>query len=715
MRPFLGPIWLIAGLLVGCAGSRLPEGSPAGGPSAPEAHLDTVRAGRFDTGKMWTFDDPPVEYFAQRYGFRPTEEWLRHVRMAALRFATYCSASFVSPDGLVMTNHHCARDAAAAVSRPGENLVQNGFYARTLEEERRVPNLFVDQLVLIEDVTRRIERAMAGARTDEERLRAQEAEIRAIEEEYRQRTGLEIQVVSFYNGARFSVYGYKRYRDVRLVFLPELELGYFGGDPDNFTYPRYAFDCAFFRVYDEQGQPLRTEHFFRFNPRGAEEGEPVFVVGNPGRTSRLNTVAQLEFRRDLALPYTLEYLKRRSAILQGVLRRLGEPNPELENQLFSIENTIKAFTGQLRGLRDPYLMARKRAFERDFRRAVEANPTLRSRYGGIWEEIARIRMELRRYYPDLFVFQTQGIGRSQTLALAQAMAAYAHQIQANASTAEIENRRSRIRNWPAPSDRELEANWLEAHLEEARRILGPEDPYVRAALGDRSPQEAARALLSRSRIWDRSYRDSLLEAGSEAILRASDPALLLGRLAEPRLRAAQEANARLASREQVLAGELARALFEVYGSQIPPDATFTLRLADGVVRGYPYNGTLAPHKTTFYGLYDRFRSFDQKAPWSLPERWHHPPPEFDLGTPLNFVSTNDIIGGNSGSPVINRQAEVVGLIFDGNIESLPGEFIYTEETSRAVSVHAGGIIAALRHIYQAERLVRELLGENPGR
>lgn len=699
---------LSVALLAGCAGIR-PLQTPFG-VSAPSFLEDTVRAGRFDTGKMWTFEHPPVEYFAQTYGFRPTEEWLQRVRLAALRFATYCSASFVSPDGLVMTNHHCARDAAAAVSRAGENLVETGFYAQTLEEERRVPNLFVDQLVFIEDVTARVQRAMVEARTDAERLQRRDAEIRSIEEEYRRRTGLEIQVVALYNGGRFSVYGYKRYTDVRLVFLPELALGYFGGDPDNFTYPRYAFDCAFFRVYDEQGRPLRTEHFFRFNPRGPAEGEVVFVVGNPGRTSRLNTVAQLEFRRDLQLPYTLEYLKRRSAILQAHLRSLPGGDPELENQIFSIENTIKAFTGQLRGLRDPYLMSRKRAFERDFRRAVAARPDLAPRYGRIWDEIAQLRAELRRYYPDLFLFQPQGLGRSQALALAQALIGYANQVQNNTSVAELEGRRNRIRNWPDPANSELEARFLGAHLEEARRILGPQDPYVRAALRGRGPEEAARALLRESRLFDRAFRERLLAEGPQAIAASQDPLLVLARIAEPRFRRAQEANQRLSAREQLLVGELAQALFAIYGTQIPPDATFTLRLADGVVRGYPYNGTIAPYKTTFYGLYDRFRSFDRKSPWALPERWQNPPPEFDLGTPLNFVSTNDIIGGNSGSPVINRQAELVGLIFDGNIESLPGDFLYTEETSRAISVHAGGILEALRHIYRAERLVRELLG-----
>ncbi|MFN3694063.1 MAG: S46 family peptidase, partial [Ignavibacterium sp.] len=358
-------------------------------------NLDTVKAGPFDTGKMWTFEYPPIDYFEKEYGFRPSKEWFDHVRMSALRFANYCSASFVSEDGLVMTNHHCARQSVTQVTRDGEDLHANGFIAESLEDERPVPGLYVDQLVLIKDVTDEVMAAVDLAKTDEERVQLEDDIIKTIEDREAKATGLEIAVTKLYNGGKYSLYGYKRYKDVRLVFAPEDQLGFFGGDPDNFTYPRYNLDCSFFRVYDENGQPLKTEHFFKWSPAGAEAGEAVFVVGNPGNTDRLNTVAQLEFMRDIQYPRTLELLSSLIDLYKNMLKENPERKLQLQDMIFSFENSQKAFNGILKGLRDPILMKRKVDFEETFKSKVKSNPDLNKKYGDLWDKIANIRKELR--------------------------------------------------------------------------------------------------------------------------------------------------------------------------------------------------------------------------------------------------------------------------------------------------------------------------------
>lgn len=688
-------VWIASVVLTGLFTSALAQ------PTTAPNSLDTVKAGPFDMGKMWTFDTPPKEYFRQTYNFTPDDKWFDETRLAALRFADYCSASFVSANGLVMTNHHCARESGTGVVRKGEDFNANGFFAKTLAEERKVPGLFVDQLVQIVDVTRRVQEAIdrAGAGAETAQLQAREREFEAIKTEYANKPGfkgLELQVITFYNGGRYALYGFKRYDDVRLVFMPELQLGFFGGDPDNFTYPRYALDCSFFRVYD-QGKPLRTTHFFKFNLNGVRDGEPIFVVGNPGSTERLKTVAELQFDRDHRLPYITTLLQNRSKALQAY--NVTAKNDSVLNEIFSFENSLKAIGGQLAGLRDPYLMARKAAFEKQFKaEAQKKNISTQT-----WDELASTTAELRALFNDNTYLAPNPLVQGELLAFAQNLIQYGELAQSQPQAAQ--QARS-LMVPPTLKSRQLEEAFLAAHLAEAQTVLGAGDPYVQAALNGRSPKEAAAYLIANTKLTSPQFVNELVDRAG-GISSSTDPLLALAKISTGRFVAANRQVRPLQQRQTVLRAQLGRYLYDVYGTAVPPDATFSLRINDGVVKGYAYNGTQAPIITTFAGLYDRNYSFGDKGPWQLPARWKNPPAAL-LRQPMNFITTNDIIGGNSGSPMINKNREAVGLVFDGNMESLPGSFIFVPDANRSVSVHAGGMVAAMRYIYKADRLVNEL-------
>ncbi|MDW8205071.1 MAG: S46 family peptidase [Cytophagales bacterium] len=662
---------------------------------------DTVQAGKFDNGKMWTFDAPPKAYWKQTYGFEPTDEWLENVRLSALRFASWCSASFVSANGLVMTNHHCSRDVATKVQKAGENFNENGFYAAKLSDERRVPDLYVDQLVKMEDITARVQKAMDSGKDDNEQIRLRDAELAAIRKEYADKEGwkgLELQTITFYNGGRYSLYGFKRYKDVRLVMIPELQLGYYGGDYDNFTYPRYCLDFTFWRVYDDNGQPLQTRHYFKFNPSGAQEGEVTFVVGNPGRTSRQFTVADLEFLRDIQIPAQVLMLRNQSAALKKVYHRTKSDS--LLNMIFSMENTIKARSGALKALQDPYIIARRAAFERQFKAAAMQKHT---NAGSIWDAIANYRREYRQVLPPVLAAQAA----STAFQAAQMIFTLAKPNTMDANT--VKRMSEQIEKMGKPAEAELEADLFRADVMEVVAILGEDDMTVKQLLQGKTAAQFADDALKTTQVYDASFRKSLIEKGMTAINDSQDPVVRMAALLMPRVLDANQKIPALNNALNAQRSKLARLLYDLYGTSIPPDATFSLRISDGIVKGYEYNGTKAPATTNFYGLFELNTAFGQNSDWRLPKRWLEVKrtPEF-LAAPLNFVSTNDIIGGNSGSPMINRKGEAVGLIFDGNIESLEGDYIYRSDYNRTVSVHAGGIMAALKHVYKAKRLVTEL-------
>jgi Peptidase S46 len=661
-------------------------------------------------GTMWTFDAPPLAYWKAAYGFQPTPTWLDHVRLSAARLPG-CSASFVSPNGLVMTNHHCARSCITAASTPDSNYQEIGFVAAKREDEKPCPGMVVDQLQSIADVTPAIHGAIT-APTAALQAEQRDSAITAVREACGRETGLMCQVVSFYQGGMYSVYRYHRFTDVRLVMAPEEQTAFFGGDPDNFTYPRYDLDITFLRVY-ENGAPRITDQHFTWSDAGPRENELVFVIGNPGSTGRLLTMAQMEYLRDVAYPAQLAAYQRSLAVMRQIAARSEADRRRVENTIFGLANSFKAVTGYRQGLVDPAIMAKKAAFERDFRSRIQKDPALAARFGGVWDDIARMQGELAS-----FAVQSRwyGFGGSQLLNLAGGIVRVAEQgaLPDAARLAMyrgrgLERMRAQILR-DAPIDAAADCLTLTAQLEAAAKELPAGDPFLAAVLGAQTPTAAAHALVDSSKLDDVAVRRALLEGGPAAIAVSTDPMVVAARtiaaLATPYVRRAEALNAAMETKTELLG----QAIFAAYGKSLPPDATFTLRISDGSVKGYPMNGTMAPYHTVFYGLYGRAAEFDGKAPWNLAPRWQAAQDRLDLTTGLDFVSTNDIIGGNSGSPVINRDGQIVGLIFDGNIEAQPNRFIFTDDVARSVSVHSAGIIEALRKIYGAGWIADELTG-----
>ncbi|MBI5404291.1 MAG: S46 family peptidase [Ignavibacteriae bacterium] len=659
--------------------------------------LDTVKARKFDMGKMWTFDYPPVDYLTETYNFTPSKEWLDNVRMSALKFADYCSASFISEDGLVMTNHHCGRESVTSVENPGEELHKNGFYAESIDKERKVKDLFVEQLIKITDVTKEINDAIDAGSTPEEKIDNKTKKIKELEQNASQESGLRCQVVTLFNGGLYSLYYYKRFNDVRLVFAPEDQAGFFGGDPDNFTYPRYNLDCTFFRVYDENGKPLKSPNYFKWSAGGATLGEPVFVVGNPASTNRLNTIAQLEYKRDVEYPQELALINKYINILEDFCSQNPEMAKFFNDQIFSLKNSQKVYVGMIKGLSNPYLMARKKDFEKNFMEAVESNPLLKDKYGSVWNEINDIRKELKSINPFLNAFSVS-MNSSSYMYLADTL------IKAS----KVNEKLSKSFVSGLFSNDIFGENILRIELAYLIDNIGYENKYVNDFIGTRTLDEAVDYLKKNSALTSEQGAKDFIKKSPEEILASDDPLIKFLLSTADTLKSLKERNAKLLKAEDLANQKLGNAVFEVYGNTIPPDATFTLRISDGVIKPYEYNGTIAPPKTTFYGMYDRYYSFEKKNPWDLAKIWINPPKEFRLETPFNFISTCDISGGNSGSPVINKNAEIVGLAFDGNIESLPGDFIYTSETPTTVSVDSEGLKEAIKNLYKAHRLSEEI-------
>jgi hypothetical protein len=673
---------------------------------------DTVTFSRFDAGRMWTFDNPPTEYLRQTYAFAPDAAWYRRAQLGTLRFAAHCSASFVSPQGLILTNHHCARENITAVTREGEDLHAAAFYAATTGEERAVEDLYVEQLIDIRDVTAEVLAAGTGRQTAAERIMARNERIEALEtrmttERGGEAAGIRVQVVEFYSGGQYSAYVYRRFDDIRLVLAPERTVGYFGGDPDNFTFPRYTLDFTLFRAYGPDGRPLDTStHYFPWSTDGTSEGDLVFVIGNPGSTARLQTVAELLFRRDVSEPAILRLIATRADAYQAFI----EANPdhpdieELRDTYFSLSNARKAYTGHVAGLRDQYIIARRMAAERALRDAIQANPELRPTAGGAIDAIARNRVEARAAADDVGAF----LGMSPTsstasVVLGRAVFAYGFGLTGSPGL--------RTTALAVEEDRPeaLEVELIRLKLDDLVLYFGEDDPVVLQVLQGRTPAAAARAIYDGTQLRTHAGTQQLIQAGN--ITRSADPAIAFARAIFPRFANYQQRIGALDAQRDELRADLDRARFALYGTDVPPDATFTLRINDGVVQGYPYNGTVAPPYTTFWGMYDRHFSHAGTALeefFELPQRWFPAPAGLDLSTPYNFVTTNDITGGNSGSPMLNRNLEIVGVAFDGNIESLPGDFIYLPEVNRAIGVDSRAMIHTLESVYNAQRLAEEL-------
>ena len=668
---------------------------------------------RADDG-MWTFDNPPLKQWKERYGFEPTKEWFDKVRLASPK-VNNSSAGFVSPNGLIATNHHVASGYIERVSSKERDLLKTGFYAKTLAEELKIPDANASVLQSFEDVTARIRNAEKVGTSDADAAAKRTAEIASIEKDCGASTGLRCEVISFYSGGEYWLYRFKRYTDVRLVMAPEEQAAFFGGDYDNFTYPRHALDFTFLRAY-ENGRPAKTPQYFKWSETGAKDGEFVVVTGYPGSTARLLTVAQLAYQRDTGNPAQ----KKIWEILRRGLEKYSKIGPEQLRQaspgMRSFANSLKRLAGQQDGLLNPRNFAKKEAEEKELRDKLAQKSELEKQYGPAWENIAHAYEK----YPtmsDRLSFSVLAVSRLGTIA-SQIVNYHIEKAKPNEkrypeyTDARLDALKRSILS-PAPVYAEMDEASLINWFEEARKILGNNDPFIKAAFGNADTAEIVRKAVRETKLTDPAARQALLDGPAEAVINSGDPMITLAHRVDPvvrELRDWQDKNIR--NVETANGTKIAHARFAAYGRTKPPDANGQLRVQYGVVKGYEEDTTLVPFQTTFFGLYDRALSFAETDPYWMPPSIKKARSRVDLATPLNFVYTADTIGGSSGSPVINRNGELLGLNFDSNIQKLSNRYWYIDEAegSRAVGVHSAGILEALRKIYDAHELVNELVG-----
>jgi hypothetical protein len=671
---------------------------------------------------MWLFNNPPLKVLQDKYHFQPTAEWLEHVQKSSVRFDNGGSGSFVSPDGLVMTNHHVGADCLGKISTKDKNYLETGFEAKSNTDEPKCEDLELNVLMSIEDVTARVAGAVQPSMDSASAEKARRAEINNIEKESHDKTGLRSDVVTLYNGGLYHLYRYKQYTDVRLVFAPQKAIAFFGGDPDNFEYPRYDLDICFFRAY-ENDKPVHVDNYLKWSESGAKEGELIFVSGHPGRTERADTMAHIFYQRDYAVPGTLNLLRRREVLLQNYSSRSAENARRAEDELFGIQNSRKAYLGILAGLQDPAILEKKRDAEKELRDAVMKDPKLSQAYGDGWDQVGATIKTLIKIRDEYNVF---GIGPQrraqafnsrlftiaiQLVRLAQETAKPNSERLREYSEAGLDSLKLELFS-DAPVYEDMETVQLADSMGLMAEVIGEENGTVQKVLAGKSPRDRAAELVHGTTLRDVAVRKRLAEGGLKAIQESNDPMIQLARLIDPesrRIRQAYEQQVDEPLRQAY--GKIANARFAVYGSSVYPDATFTLRLAFGEAKGYTEEGEKIPWSTTLGGTYEHAAAHNNKDPFELPKIWNERKAQLNLSTPFNFVSTADIIGGNSGSPVLNRQGELVGIIFDGDIESLILDYIYTDQTARAVAVHSAGILEALRKIYTANRLVAELTGK----
>ncbi len=662
---------------------------------------------------MWTYDHVPMKQLKAEYGFVPTQAWLDHLRLSSVDI--YASASFVSKDGLILTNHHVALGAAQRLSTPEHNYVRDGFVAGSMDKELPIPGMTIQVLDSIEDVTGQVEGGVKPGASPAEARKQKEERTTSIESECLKKTGLKGQVVTLYGGAKYALYRYKEYSDIRLVFIPELQAAFFGGDDDNFTYPRYDLDMAMLRAY-ENGKPAHVENYLKVNPEGAKEGDLVFVSGHPGRTDRLQTLAMLEYDRDVSMVFRLERMKEMRSLLKAYSAKGPEEARRARTILYFLENSLKSTEGELRGLKDPELMAKKRSQEEALRAAVDKDPGLAKEYGGAWKDVETAISWARGHEKDLHYKMDVGMGGRGLLGGALQIVRYSEEISKpdqerleGFHDAELPDLIRRIEA-PSPVYKDLEEVMMANGFEDMVKGLGPDDPFVKTVLDGQQPDALAKSILTGTRLDDPAYRKKLLENKGKAVAKCDDPMIALARRIDPVLRETRKAyRDHVEAVEEAALTKVAKAGFAVYGTDTYPDATGTLRLAFGKVAGYPQGTTLVPPFTTFYGLFDRAYGFGNRGDFSIPPRTAARQADIDLKTPLNFVCTADITGGNSGSPVVDREGRLVGLVFDGNAQSHPNTFVYDEYQARCVAVDVRAILEALRKIYGAGNLADEMV------
>lgn len=663
---------------------------------------------------MWLFNHPPRALLKQRYNFEPTQAWLDHLQKSSVRFNSGGSGSFVSADGLLLTNHHVGLDCLQKISSAKHDYVATGYHAKTRADEVKCVDLELNVLMSIEDVTDRVSAAVKPDMTPADAQRARRAIMNTIEKESLDKTGLRSDVVTLYQGAQYHLYRYKKYTDVRLVFAPEVSVAFFGGDPDNFEYPRYDLDICFFRAY-ENGKPVKVDNYLRFSPTGPADGELAFVSGHPGSTSRLNTLNHLEFYRDVTYPFILSVLRRREVLLNTYSERSAENERRAHDALFGIKNSRKLYVGRIAGLQDPEILRKKADAEAALRQKVNADPQLNAAYGDAWQMVDNALDAYRPLYIPLSFIERGLAFNSRLFGIARTIVRLGDESAKPNADRLREYRESNLDSLKqqlyseAPIYDDMETLTLGDSLSHWLEVAGPGDPLVRQVLGNKSPNELASELVRGTKLKDVAFRKSLGEGGKAAVDASKDPMIALARLVDPRareLRRNYEDNVEEPLRQAY--AKVANATFRASSGETYPDATFTLRLAFGTVKGYEEDGQHVPWSTTMAGTFERSAEHKNQAPFNLPQSWLSKKTAIKATTPFNFVSTDDIIGGNSGSPVVNRAGEFVGIIFDGNLQSLPWDYQYDDRQGRAIAVDSAAILEALRQVYGATDVVGEL-------
>ncbi|WP_068260860.1 S46 family peptidase [Rubripirellula obstinata] len=648
---------------------------------------------------MYLFNDLPTQQLKADHDFEPSEDWADHLRLSSVRFNSGGSGSFISSDGLVLTNHHVASDTLHKLSTPERNLIDDGFLATSTDQELKAPDLELNQLVSIEDVTKQVNDAVDSDASAEDAAEQRRAVIARIEKASKDETGLRSDVVTLFGGGKYHLYRYKKYTDVRLVWAPETAAAFFGGDADNFEYPRYNLDATIMRVY-EDGKPAKLDHFLKWSRDELTEGELVFVSGNPGRTQRIFTVAALKFLRDDRMPYVLDYLRRKEILMQQFGLEGGEQERRARDELFGIQNSRKAYTGMLAGLQNPKTIATKRGREDRLLQAISEDESMQA-LASAWEDIERIQAENREMLGKTVSLRSTLFEIAMQIVLLTAEDAKPDEERLKGYTDSARESLLQRLLSPAPVYADLEQVKLADELSRQIESRGAEDALIVEILRGRGPRERAAELVTGTQLADVAARQALIDGGLAAVLASDDAMIELARTVESEYRRLRKRNEEIEERERQAYAKITQATTAIEGTGGYPDATFTLRLAFGTVKGYQEGGQYVEPFTNFAGAYQHGMDHAGQKDFDLPKSWMENKAAVDLDTQLNFVCTADIIGGNSGSPVVNRDGELVGLIFDGNIQSLTSDYVYSDEQGRAVSVSGVGILEALRSIYGA--------------
>ncbi len=655
---------------------------------------------------MWLFNDLPLAMLKERYGFEPSNEWAEHLMKSSVRFNVGGSASFISSTGLVLTNHHVGSDTLFKLSTPERNIMEVGFLAKTPDQELKAPDLELNQLVNIKDVTDVVKASVTDGMSTEQAVAARRAVIARIEKAALDESGLKSTVTTLYGGGRYHLYQYKKYTDVRLVWAPETAIAFFGGDADNFEYPRYCLDATIFRVY-EDGKPAKIEHFLKWSANGPEENEVAFVSGNPGRTSRIFTMDALKYQRDLNLPYIMANLRRQEILLQQYALRGKENARRARDELFGVQNSRKARLGMLAGLQDPQVLADKAAAEAKLREIIAADPKLKA-LGSAWDTIAETTKKRASLLGKGVAINSQ----LYNIALELVQMAEEDQKPSGERLPEFSDagRESLLQQLysEAPIYTDLDQTLLGDSIAKTLEQRGFDDPVCQKILAGKSPADRAAELISGTELLSVEARKKIAAGGIQAINDSKDPLIMLAKIVNPPIRRIRSITDQLDEQDKQAYALIAEAKFATQGTSAYPDATFTLRLAFGPVKGYEQDGQQIPAWTNVGGAFEHEKQHEGQTDYKLPESWKKAESKLSKTTPFNFVSTADIIGGNSGSPVVNKAGELVGLIFDGNVQSLSGNYVYTDKQARSVSVHSSAIREALQVVYGADNIVKEL-------